>query len=479
LEYISAPNAEHRNLNKHIMNVLENKKHIFFTGIGGIGMSGIAEILLEKGYLVSGSDRQLTDITAYLADKGATIYEGHHADNLQNVDLLVYSSAVPESNPERQQANLSGIEQIRRAEMLAQIMIGKNNIAIGGTHGKTTTTALCAKVVIDGGLDPTVVIGGRLKNLKTNARLGQGDIFITEADEYDRSFLALSPTIAVLTTLEEDHLDCYENLNDIKQTFIKFAGKVPETGYIICCLDDPGIREIIPDLSRPVITYGTYPEADYRAINLNYQESETCFDIQKENVKVESMSIQIPGEHNVLNSLAAFIVGDILGIPVEKIKTALDQFQGVDRRFEIKGVINNIMIIDDYAHHPTEVAATIAGARNGWKRNLIIVFQPHLFSRTRDFFIDFTLALSKADQVIVADIYPAREDPIPGVDSNLIITEANKQGYKNFQYFAQKDEIETYLSDHIKSGDMIITMGAGDIWTVSENLLDNLRGKYN
>ena len=461
------------------MNVLENKKHIFFTGIGGIGMSGIAEILLEKGYLVSGSDRQLTDITAYLADKGATIYEGHHADNLQDVDLLVYSSAVPESNPERQQANLSGIEQIRRAEMLAQIMIGKNSIAIGGTHGKTTTTALCAKVVIDGGLDPTVVIGGRLKNLKTNARLGQGDIFITEADEYDRSFLALSPTIAVLTTLEEDHLDCYENLDDIKQTFIIFAGKVPETGHIICCLDDPVIREIIPDLSGSVITYGTHPEADYRATNLSYEESETCFDIQKNKVKIESMSIQIPGKHNVLNSLAAFTVGDILRIPVKKIKTALDQFQGVDRRFEIKGVINNIMIIDDYAHHPTEVAATIAGARNGWNRNLIIVFQPHLFSRTRDFFIDFTLALSKADQVIVADIYPAREDPIPGVDSNLIITEADKQGYKNFQYIAEKDEIETYLSDHTKSGDMIITMGAGDIWTVSENLLRRLHNMDN
>jgi UDP-N-acetylmuramate--alanine ligase len=461
------------------MNVLDNKKHIFFTGIGGIGMSGIAEILLEKDFQVSGSDRQLTNITAYLADKGATIYEGHHSENLQDVDLLVYSSAVPESNPERQQATLLGIEQIRRAEMLAEIMIGKNNIAICGTHGKTTTTAFCAKVVIDGGLDPTVVIGGRLKNLKTNARLGLGNIFITEADEYDRSFLALSPNIAVLTTLEEDHLDCYKDLNDIKQTFIKFANKVPNTGYTICCLDDPMIREIIPSLSGSVITYGTHPEANYRAMNLNYEESGTRFDIKRDKEKTVNISIRIPGEHNVLNSLAAFIVGDILKIPVEKIKTALDQFQGVDRRFEIKGEINNIMVIDDYAHHPTEVAATIAGARNGWKRNLIIVFQPHLFSRTRDFFEEFTTALSKADRVIIADIYPAREEPIPGVDSNLIISEANKQGYDNFQYIAQKNEIVTYLLDHIKSGDMIITMGAGDIWTVSENLLDNLRHQYN
>jgi UDP-N-acetylmuramate--alanine ligase len=273
--------------------------------------------------------------------------------------------------------------------------------------------------------------------------------------------------------------DCYENLNDIKQTFIKFAGKVPETGYIICCLDDPMIQEIIPVLSRPVITYGTHPEADYRAIKLNYKGSEISFDIQKNKEIIENISIKIPGEHNVLNSLAAFIVGDILRIPVEKIKAALEHFRGVDRRFEIKGVINDIMIIDDYAHHPTEVAATIAGARNGWRKNLIIVFQPHLFSRTRDFFKEFTMALSKADQVIVADIYPAREEPIPDIDSNLIVLEAENRGYDHFQYIARKEEIETYLLDHIKSGDMIITMGAGDILTVSENLLENLRGKYN
>jgi UDP-N-acetylmuramate--alanine ligase len=461
------------------MNILENKKHIFFTGIGGIGMSGIAEILIEEGFRVSGSDRQLSEITSYLADKGAHIYEGHRAENLRDVDLLVYSSAVPVNNPERQKAIDLGIEQIRRAEMLAQIMLGKKNIAIGGTHGKTTTTALCAKVVIDSGLDPTVVIGGKLKNLKTNARLGQGNIFITEADEYDRSFLALSPNIVVITTLEEDHLDCYQDLSDIKQTFLQFASKVPETGHIICCLDDPMIRDILPNINGPVITYGIHPDADYRAINLKYEESASFFNIQNKTKTINDVSLQIPGEHNVLNSLAAFIVGDLLKIPVEKIKSALHQFSGVDRRFEIKGVINNIMIVDDYAHHPTEVAATIAGARNGWDKNLIIVFQPHLFSRTRDFFKEFTKALSKADQVIIADIYPAREEPIPNVDSNLIITEAENQGYHNFQYIAQKEEIEEYLLNQIRSGDMIITMGAGDVWTVSENLLTKLRSQQN
>jgi UDP-N-acetylmuramate--alanine ligase len=461
------------------MNILKNKKHIYFTGIGGIGMSGIAEILLDDGFRVSGSDRQLSNVTSYLADKGVQIYEGHRAENLQDVDLLVYSSAVPESNPERQQAIRLGIEQIRRAEMLAQIMIGKNNIAIGGTHGKTTTTALTAKIVIDAGLDPTVVIGGKLKNLRTNARLGQGDVFITEADEYDRSLLALSPNIAVITTLEEDHLDCYEDLTDIKQTFLQFANKVPKTGITICCRDEPNIREIIPNIIGPVITYGIYPETDYQAINLKYDKSGSFFDIHNKARKIEDISLQLPGQHNILNALAAFIIGEILGISVDKIKTSLNEFSGVDRRFEIKGVINDVMIVDDYAHHPTEVAATIASARSGWKRNLIIVFQPHLYSRTRDFYMDFAAALAEADQVILADIYPAREKPIPDVDSSLIITAAEKLGSEHFRYIAEKEAIEAYLLKLIKSGDMIITMGAGDIWTVSENLLRNLHNMDN
>jgi UDP-N-acetylmuramate--alanine ligase len=459
------------------MNILENKKHIFFVGIGGIGMSGIAEILLERGYRVSGSDRQLSDITVYLADRGAQIYEGHHAENLVDIDLLVYSSAVHENNPERQQATNLGVEQIRRAEMLAQIMVDKMNIAIGGTHGKTTTTALCSKIVIDGDLDPTVVVGGKLKNLKTNARLGQGNIFITEADEYDRSFLALSPDLAVLTTLEADHLDCYKDLTDIKNTFIEFANKVSDDGFVICCIDDPGIREILPNIASPVITYGTDPDADYRAVNLSFKENGSTFDIQTRDLIVECISLQIPGQHNILNALAAFTIADTLEIPLEKVKSSLHQFAGVDRRFEIKGVVNNIMIIDDYAHHPTEVEATIAGARNGWDRNLIVVFQPHLYSRTRDFYKEFTLALSKADKSIIADIYPAREEPIAEVDSTLITKEAEKKGFHNFHYISDKNDIEDYLLKEIKAGDMVITMGAGDIWTVSENLLKRLNNE--
>ena len=268
-------------------------------------------------------------------------------------------------------------------------------------------------------------------------------------------------------------------MTDIKKTFIQFANKVPEDGVIICCLDDPRIREIIPNLIGPTITYGTHPDADYRAINLRYEENGSYFDIQNKTRKIKSVSLQIPGQHNILNALAGFIVGEVLMIPVEKIKTALHHFTGVDRRFEIKGVINDIMIVDDYAHHPTEVAATIASARSGWNRNLIVVFQPHLFSRTRDFFKEFTVALAKADEVILADIYPAREEPIPDVDSNLIINEAEKQGHHNFQYIPKKGAIETHLFNHTKSGDMIITMGAGDIGTVSENLLTKLPSRNN
>jgi UDP-N-acetylmuramate--alanine ligase len=348
------------------------------------------------------------------------------------------------------------------------------NIAIGGTHGKTTTTALCSKIVIDGGLDPTVVIGGKLKNLKTNARLGEGEIFITEADEFDRSFLALSPDLAVLTALEADHLDCYKDLTDIENTFIQFSNKVSDDGFIICCIDSPGIRKIIPNISTPIITYGTHVDADYRAVNLRYEGTGSYFDIQTKDLKVEAISLQIPGQHNILNSLAAFTVADLLEIPLEIVKSSLHQFAGVDRRFEIKGVVNDIMIIDDYAHHPTEISATIAAARTGWNRNLVVVFQPHLYTRTRDFYPEFTASLSAADQVIIAEIYPAREEPIPGVNSALIIKEAQKNGYQHFRYIADKKAIEQYLFRKIKSGDMVITMGAGDIWTVAENVLTQL-----
>jgi len=455
--------------------ILKNANHIYFTGIGGIGMSGIAEILIERGYRVSGSDRQLSDITEYLQMRGARIFQGHKAENLEDIDLLVYSSAIDESNPERQEAKHRHIPEIRRAEMLALIMNNYFNIAIAGTHGKTTTTALCSHITIESGLDPTVVIGGRLKNLKTNARLGKGTIFITEADEYDRSFLSLSPDISVITTIEEDHLDIYTDMTDIRNTFLTFAGLGSPDGQIICCIDDPEVRHISTQFDKKVVTYGFSEDAMFHIKNSIFSENGSSFDILKNQKFQINVNLNIPGKHNILNALASYIVADLLGIDKETIKLAMSTFEGVDRRFEIKGSVNGITIVDDYAHHPTEVSATIESAQSGWDSRIIVVFQPHLFSRTRDFYKEFTFALSKADIVILSDIYPAREEPIPEVSSKMIVTEAQEQSYENFIYMPHPADIETYLFDHLKSGDMVITMGAGDIWMCGEKLLKRLK----
>ncbi|TFH00920.1 MAG: UDP-N-acetylmuramate--L-alanine ligase [Calditrichales bacterium] len=457
------------------MNLLKDKKHIFFTGIGGIGMSGIAEILLARGFRVSGSDKQPSEITSYLAGKGAQFYQGHAAGNLKEVDLLVYSSAVPVSNPERRQADTLGITQVRRAEMLADIMTNHFNIAIAGTHGKTTTTALCSQIFIEADLDPTVVIGGKLRNLKTNARLGKGKHFITEADEYDRSFLALSPNIAIITTIEADHLDCYRDLADIDDTFLTFAKKVPADGHIICCVDDPGVQRIILQLDRPVSTYGFSERADFQAINLSFHNNQSGFEIALAGKVLARISLQIPGRHNVLNATAAFAAATLAGISPGTIAGALGRFTGVNRRFELKGEVENILIFDDYAHHPTEVAATLNSAKAGWNRKVIVIFQPHLFSRTRDFYKEFARSLSIADEVILADIYPAREEPIPGVTSTLIIDEARQQGWNQFSYFREKEAIEDYLLAHLAPEDLLITMGAGDIWQLGESLVTKLQ----
>ncbi len=455
--------------------ILNNLNHIYFAGIGGIGMSGIAEILLESGFRVSGSDRQLSDITEYLKAKGATIFQGHRAENLKDIDLLVYSSAISGNNPERMGAKRLGIQEIRRAEMLAAIMNNYFKIAIAGTHGKTTTTALCSHVAIEAGLDPTVVIGGKLKNLKTNARLGKGNIFITEADEYDRSFLTLSPDISVITTIEEDHLDIYKDITDIKETFMTFAGRGSLKGLIICCIDDPVVRNMSSQFKKEVITYGFSTDAMYRVSDTKFAESGSTFNLLKNQELLAKITLKIPGRHNILNALASYIVAEQIGIDSKNIEQALGKFSGVDRRFEIKGSVNGIIVVDDYAHHPTEIAATIESARSGWNCRVVVVFQPHLFSRTRDFYKEFATALSKADQIILSEIYPAREEPISGVSSELILTEAKNQGHKNFNYIPRKTAIDSYLSKHMQPGDMVITMGAGDIWHCGEKLLKNLK----
>lgn len=448
------------------MRVFKHIKHIFFTGIGGIGMSGLADILLESGYRVSGSDRVLSDITEYLAAKGAIIHQGHDRQNLVDVDALVYSSAVPPDNPERKYAHESGIPQIRRAEMLAELMRLKYGIAIAGTHGKTTTSSMCSEILIKANLDPTIVVGGRFQSSMTNARLGKGDFFIAEADEYDRSFLALSPVFSVITSIEEDHLDCYKDLHDIEDTFLKFAHKVPFYGSIVVCIDDPGIQKTADRMPVNMITYGISSEAHYTARNISYDKQSSTFDFFHHKSHLGKISLNIPGEHNIKNAMAAAIIGIELEIPISTIQMALKEYSGVERRFEIKSDIKDILIIDDYAHHPTEVKATLNAARTGYSRRIIAVFQPHLYSRTRDFYKEFARALDLADIVYLTDIYPAREEPLPGISGELIFNEVSKEKY----YIARRENLARDISRIVKPQDMVIIMGAGDIWKTGNDI---------
>jgi UDP-N-acetylmuramate--alanine ligase len=455
-------------------------KKIHFVGIGGIGMSGIAEILLDQGFKVSGSDKALSDVTERLQMLGAKITEGHNPENVgHDVDALVYSSAVSLDNPEVVEAQKRKIPIIRRAEMLAEVMRLKYGIGIAGTHGKTTTTSMVSLVLMEGGIDPTVIVGGKLSGLGgTNARLGHGEFIVVEADEFDRSFLSITPTIAVLTTLETDHLDCYRDLEDIKNAFVQFASKVPFYGFIVLCLDETALQDIMPQLNKKkIISYGMNPQADIQAIDIRHKGDKTSFTLIKNNQELGQISLQIPGNHNVQNALAAIAVGLELGVPFEKVKIGIERFSGVIRRWEKKGEVNNIAVYDDYAHHPTECKAALAGAKAGWRRRLVCVFQPHLYSRTRDFYEEFGKAFLLADVLIVTDIYPAREEPIQGVSGELVVNAAKQYGHKDVHYVPDKKNVPDTLKNLSKPNDIVVTMGAGDIWKFGEEFLRQVEKK--
>lgn len=455
-------------------------KKIHFIGIGGIGMSGIAEILLDQGFKVSGSDRALSEVTQRLESLGAKIFGSHEAKNIyDDVDTVVYSSAVSPDNPEIQEAKKRKLPIVRRAEMLAEVMRLKYGIGVAGTHGKTTTTSMISLVLMEGNLDPTVIVGGKLSGLGgTNARLGKGDYIVVEADEFDRSFLSLTPTIAIMTTLETDHLDTYRDLEDIKNAFVQFANKVPFYGFVVLCLDEPALQDIIPQISKKKIyTYGFSPQADLQAVDIVHKEQETKFTVLKNGEECGKITLQIPGKHNVQNSLAAILIGLQLGIPFEKVKSGIEKFTGVYRRWEKKGEVNGITLYDDYAHHPTECRATLSGAKDGWKKRVVCVFQPHLFSRTRDFYEEFGKAFLLADVLVVTDVYPARESPIQGVTGELIIMAAKKFGHKNTHYVSDKNNIPVFLKSITKKDDIVITMGAGDIWKYGESFLNEIKSK--
>lgn len=454
-------------------------RRLHFVGAGGVGMSGLAEILLLSTPLeISGCDLARSENTERLLKLGARIALGHDPSHVREADLVVVSSAVEEANPEVAAARARGIPVIRRAEMLAEIMRLKQGIAVAGTHGKTTTTSLTGMVLTEAGFDPTIVVGGRVRILGTNARLGKGDFLVAEADEYDRSFLELTPVVAVVTNIEADHLDTYRDLADILEAFVIFANRVPFYGAVVACLDDPGVREILPRVKRRVVTYGESPEAALRAGEIRLEASGTTFEVWEGNTwSLGTVRLPLPGRHNVLNALAAIAVGRELSIPFPTIARALKDFTGVIRRFETKGERGGVLVLDDYAHHPTEIAATLAAARQVHPgRRLVALFQPHLYSRTRDFAEAFGRALLACDLAIVTDVYPSREKPIPGVTGEVVALAARYAGHANVLYVSDRTRVVGELERVLKSGDLLLTMGAGDVVRLGEAYLAGASG---
>jgi UDP-N-acetylmuramate--alanine ligase len=449
---------------------------IHFVGIGGIGMSGIAEVLLNLGYKVSGSDLRQSDTTERLAAIGGEIHIGHARENLVDVDVVVTSTAVRVDNPEVVEALARMIPVIPRAEMLAELMRMKYGIAIAGTHGKTTTTSMVATVLTHGGIDPTIVIGGKLNTLGSNAKLGQGKFLVAEADESDGSFLKLSPTIAVVTNIDADHLDFYSGIEEIKDTFVDFINKVPFYGMAVLCLDDRNIGEIIPRVKKRFVTYGVSSQADIRATNIRLAGNSTSFVAHYKGYRMGDISFGMPGRHNVLNALACIAVAMELDVPFARIQEGFAQFGGVGRRFQIKGDVGGVMVVDDYGHHPAEIRATLAAGKNGWpERRLVVAFQPHRYSRTKELFDEFVTAFYDADVLIVTDIYAASEQPIEGVTAEALANAIRRHGQKDVTFIADREDIPNHLAGIVQPGDIVLTLGAGNIWQAGEALLEKLR----
>ncbi len=449
-------------------------KKIHFVGIGGIGMSAIAEILINQGFSISGSDMSQSENTDYLAKLGAQIFIGHNESNIEDAEVLIYSSAInPKENPETAFALKKNIPVLRRAEMLSEVSRLNYTVAIAGTHGKTTTTSLVGLTMIKSGFDPTVIVGGRLRGLGgSNARLGKGDWTVVEADEYDRSFLQLLPTVAVVNNIEPEHMDVYSDFDDLKNTFLEFVNKVPFYGFAAVGLDDAGVKEILSDINKKIVTFGISPHCDVRAENIIYENRESRFRVIEDGQELGEMTLNIPGLHNVKNALAAVTVARRLGASFDDISQAAKEFTGVFRRFEIKGERDGMIFIDDYAHHPTEIKASLKAAREGWKRRIVCIFQPHTYTRTQRFYKEFGRSFDNADMLVVTDVYPAREKPIEGINGKLIADAAAQYGHRGVHYFPEKETLMQNVTDIVREGDIVITMGAGDIWKLGDELLN-------
>ncbi|MDX2033020.1 MAG: UDP-N-acetylmuramate--L-alanine ligase [Blastocatellia bacterium] len=450
-------------------------QHIHFVGIGGIGMSGIAEVLVNLGYRVSGSDAKLSPITERLRGLGASIYEGHRASNIEEAQVVVTSTAVRADNPEVAEALRRQIPVIPRAEMLAELMRLKYGIAIAGSHGKTTTTSMVATVLDRAAFDPTIVVGGRVNTLGTNAKLGRGDFMVVEADESDKSFLKLTPTIAVVTNIDLEHLDFYSGIEEIRSCFVQFVNKVPFYGSVIICLDDPNIQMIIPQISRRIITYGMRAHAEVAAADVQASRENfgSSFTVRRKGQELGRIRLNVPGEHNVCNALAAVAVGLDLEIDFARIAEGLEAFRGTERRFQIKRLIEkeNILVVDDYGHHPTEIRATLSAAKTSGRR-LVVLFQPHRYTRTAALHEEFARSFYDADVVLLADIYAASEDPIEGVNSRALAEEIERFGHRNVRYIGAIEQGKQALLDAAQPGDLVITLGAGSVWRPGEEFIE-------
>ncbi|MEO8502280.1 MAG: UDP-N-acetylmuramate--L-alanine ligase [Acidobacteriota bacterium] len=445
---------------------------VHFVGIGGAGMSGIAEVLLDYEVEVSGCDSARSEATERLESLGAKVFQGHDASHLEGIELVVRSSAVTRESPEILAARERGIPVVRRAEMLAELMRLKYGIAVAGTHGKTTTTSLVSALLVEAGLDPTVIVGGRLRSSGTGARIGKSDYLVAEADEFDRSFLRLQPVVAVVTNIDRDHLDTYRDLEDIQEAFVNFASRVPFFGQAILCLDDPSIQRVLPRLAdHRVVTYGLTPQAELVAADIETSPAGSSFTVRLRGQELGRVELPLPGTHNVQNTLAAIAVGLALRLDFDAMARALAAFRGVHRRFERLGSWHGASVVDDYAHHPTEVSATLQAARQAFPKAAIhAVFQPHLFSRTRDHAEEFGRALLAADHALVTEVYASRESPIAGVSGELVASAARASGHRSVTFCRDRAAVRSELERGVREGDLVLTLGAGDIYRLAEQL---------
>lgn len=453
------------------MKRLNTQEHVHFIGIGGYGMSAIARVLLEMGYRVSGSDEVRQELTEKLAARGALVYIGHQAEHVRGADLVVYSSALPKDNVEIVAAEKLNIPIIHRAQMLARLLNARRGVAVAGAHGKTTTSSMIALIMEAGGLDPTYIIGGEIMNVGSNAKAGKGEFVVAEADESDGSFLQYHPQYAVVTNIEADHLENYDGkFENLKNAYVQFLSQVKPGGKAILCMDDPYVQELMPGLSCEILTYGIHTNATFRAKNIELGDRRVRFEVEREGAALGSIELSVPGIHNVYNALAALIVGLEGGLSFERIAASLAKFRGAKRRFQVVGEYDDILVIDDYAHHPTEIEATISAAKSTGKR-IIAVFQPQRYTRTYFLLEQFSRAFGEADEVILTDIFsPAGEKRIEGVSSARLADMIAKNSNPNVRYIPDKDEVLTYLTEHVKSGDLVLTMGAGDIYKTAHAL---------